>query len=375
MVRRLFTTVLVLLFSLAFASCGIVRIEFPVLGTPSDDDLVNTAAAQTVSALGTEIATGRTGTVTVPVIVVKTSTVTLTPKPKPAGTDTPGPDCNRAAFIRDVTIPDGSTILPNSDFTKTWELKNTGTCTWNKNYSVIFANKGQAFSGAASTQLMKDGEVKPGESVIATVSLRAPGEPGDYESYWNLRAADNQVFGTGPSGAIPFFVKFHVAEEYSFAEHLCSAQWSSGAGGVPCPGKDGDSQGYVLPVQNPTMEDNQQRDGLGWLSVAQPVSNGFLVGRYPAVMVPPHSDFRATLSCNLGTTGCYVRFMITYQVDNGPEQVLGEWNEGYEGGVTEVVKDLDMVGGRSTSFNFYLYVNGALDQGKGVWFFPRIIKN
>jgi hypothetical protein len=70
-----------------------------------------------------------------------------------------------------------------------------------------------------------------------------------------------------------------------------------------------------------------------------------------------------------------VHFKVTYSVDNGAEQLLGEWNEGYEGGVTEAVKDLDMVAGRSTMFYFYVNVNGAPDQSKALWFFPRIIKN
>jgi hypothetical protein len=374
MVRRLFAASLLIVVSLVLASCRMIFA--PIVGTPSEDDYVNTAAAETVSALGTEIASGRTGTVTVPVIVIKTPTVTLTPKPKTTHTVTPsGPECNRATFVRDITIPDGSTILPNSLFTKTWELKNTGTCAWNKTYSVVFAGKGTAMSGAALTQLMADGEVKPGETVFASVSLRAPNEPGEYQGYWNLRAGNDAVFGTGTNGSAPFYVKIRVAKEYSFAEHLCSAQWSSGAGNLPCPGKDGDSHGFVLPLSNPTMEDNQSREGLGWITMAQPVSGGYIVGKFPPVIVPEHSDFRATLSCDPSSSGCYIHFKVTYKVDNGDEQVLDEWNEGYEGGVTEAVKDLDMVAGRSTAFYFYLYVTGTPDQGKGLWFLPRIINN
>jgi len=35
-----------------------------------------------------------------------------------------------AKFVLDVTIPDNSVISSNTAFTKTWRLKNTGTCTW-----------------------------------------------------------------------------------------------------------------------------------------------------------------------------------------------------------------------------------------------------
>jgi hypothetical protein len=70
-----------------------------------------------------------------------------------------------------------------------------------------------------------------------------------------------------------------------------------------------------------------------------------------------------------------VHFKITYRVDNGGEQLLGEWNEGYEGGVTDVVKDLDMVAGKSTAFYFYVSVTGTPSQSRALWFQPRIIKN
>jgi hypothetical protein len=347
-------------------------------GTPGPEDLVNTAAAQTVSALGTEIATGRTGTWLPP----KAPTITMTPTALPVTathtitpTATPGPDCNRASFEKDITIEDGSTILPNSVFTKTWELKNAGTCAWNTSYSVIFAGQGIAMGGPANAPILKDGQVKPGETVRVSVTMRSPGEPGDYEGYWSLRSGDGKVFGIGPSGTTPFFVKIHVAGEFSFADHLCSAQWSSGAGDLPCPGTNGDSKGYALPLKNPTLEDNKEREGAGWQTVPQAVANGFIVGKFPAMMVPEHSDFRATLSCAPGESGCYVHFKVTYRVDNGAEQVLGEWNEGTEGGVTEAVADLDAAAGRSTEFFFYVYNVGNPAQSKGLWFNPRIIRN
>jgi hypothetical protein len=217
--------------------------------------------------------------------------------------------------------------------------------------------------------------VKPGETVKVSVALRAPGEPGDYEGYWMLRSGSSKLFGTGPNGAAPFFVKIKVSDNfYSFAEQACSAQWSTGAGELPCPGKEGDSQGYVVPLRDPTLEDNQPQEGPGILTLPQPVSGGWIVGKFPPVIVPEDSDFRAVLSCQPGASGCYVRFRVTYRIDNGEELTLGEWNEGYEGGVTRAIKDLDMAYGRSTAFYFYVYVNGTPDQSKAIWFDPRITK-
>ena len=35
-----------------------------------------------------------------------------------------------AQFVADVTVPDGARYDPNAAFTKTWRLRNIGTCTW-----------------------------------------------------------------------------------------------------------------------------------------------------------------------------------------------------------------------------------------------------
>ncbi len=64
-------------------------------------------------------------------------TVTGTP-PTATPTRTPGPatvppsSCDKAQFVSDVTIPDGTVMSPGQKFTKTWSLKNVGTCAWVK---------------------------------------------------------------------------------------------------------------------------------------------------------------------------------------------------------------------------------------------------
>ncbi len=383
--RKISAGLCLILFALGLVAC-----QFPGFsqdtGPVTEQQQINTAYAQTLSSIATDIAAGRNPTIVGPRQATPTFTLTPIPaqsqlpptqSPVPGATETPlpGPDCNRATFVGDTTFPDGATILPGSTLTKTWELKNSGTCIWTPSYSVVFAGRGTAMGAEAKTALISSGEVKPGESAKVSVIMHAPSEPGDYEGYWMLRSPDNQTFGTGAKGAAPFFVKLHVAKEFTFAEQGCLAKWQSSAGDLPCPGADGDSHGFVLPGQNPVMEDNQAHEGPGWVVQPQPVAGGWIVGKFPAVMVPEHSDFRATVSCTPNESGCYIKFKITYQVDNGSEQVLGEWNEGADGNVTEIIKDLNMVSGRNTAFNFYLYVNGAPDQSKGVWFNPRIVQN
>ena len=62
-------------------------------------------------------------------------------------TPTPGTSCGRSIpqYISDDGI-DGTTYAPNTPFTKTWTVKNTGTCTWDSRYLVF------QISGAFMTQ-------------------------------------------------------------------------------------------------------------------------------------------------------------------------------------------------------------------------------
>src|SRR5512133_582347 len=44
--------------------------------------------------------------------------------------------CDNSVFVADVTIPDNTVVTPGQAFTKTWSLKNTGTCNWSTAYKV-----------------------------------------------------------------------------------------------------------------------------------------------------------------------------------------------------------------------------------------------
>ena len=78
----------------------------------------------------------------IPTTAIPTSTP-ITPTPTtsaPTSTSIPTEAAciDSAAFVADVTIPDYSVVAPNTPFTKTWRLKNTGSCTWNSSYLVAY---------------------------------------------------------------------------------------------------------------------------------------------------------------------------------------------------------------------------------------------
>jgi hypothetical protein len=142
---------------------------------------------------------------------------TATPNPtepgQPTATSTPVPTpivvgcTDQAAFVSDVTIPDNTNLLPGQSFVKTWRLRNTGTCTWDSTYALVFVG-GDQMGGAFSVPLGRS--VAPGQTVDLSVTLTAPTATGTFQGKWQLRNADGDLFGIGRSADDPFWVKVVV---------------------------------------------------------------------------------------------------------------------------------------------------------------------
>ncbi len=204
------TTALVLLLS---TSIILSACNFP--GTGATSDLFATSAAQTVSARLTQPAgPGTDGTTPPePPQIATTEAPTTEEPPTPTVTLTPTITqttipCDRVAFVSDVTIPDGEELDPNESFTKTWRLKNDGSCTWTSSYALIF-DSGDSMDGPASKQLTS-GTVAPGATMDISVNLTAPSSPGTYKGYWKLRNGSGVNFGIGTDGTNPFWVEIEV---------------------------------------------------------------------------------------------------------------------------------------------------------------------
>jgi hypothetical protein len=98
---------------------------------------------------------------------------------------------DEAAFVADVTIPDGSVIQPGASFLKTWRVRNSGTTTWTTSYSLRFVADNR-MNGPASVSLPR--KVAPGELVEVSVNLTSPQEAGRHRSTWKLHNAQGQAF-------------------------------------------------------------------------------------------------------------------------------------------------------------------------------------
>jgi len=133
-------------------------------------------------------------------------TPTLTPTFTPTPTQTPIPTpCDAAQFVTDVTIVDDSTVFTGAEFTKTWRLRNSGTCTWTSGYQLVF-DHGDRMS-APDAAMVTSGTVPPGSTVDVSVTLKAPPDAGTYQGYFKLRNPSGVLFGIGADGNTAFWVK------------------------------------------------------------------------------------------------------------------------------------------------------------------------
>jgi hypothetical protein len=95
-------------------------------------------------------------------------------------------------FEADITVPDNTRVEVGQSFTKTWRIRNTGTCSWTQGYQWTFVD-GEKMGGPDSVAVP---ETPPGESAEVSVSLVAPGQEGRHQGYWQMCVNESECFGT-----------------------------------------------------------------------------------------------------------------------------------------------------------------------------------
>ena len=179
-----------LLFVVAASVALLASCNFP--SQPSPQELAATAAAQTVSAQLTELSAASPTLPATNTPVPPPPTGTPSPPPPPSPTVTPG--CSEASqYVSDVTIPDNTLMTPGQNFTKTWRLRNSGTCNWTTAYDAVFVD-GNAMGGAASVALA--GSVPSNSTVDLSVNMSAPSTNGTFRATYRLRNDKDVLFGT-----------------------------------------------------------------------------------------------------------------------------------------------------------------------------------
>lgn len=396
--RRLIPALILLI--LLLGACNL-----PSKDTPTQDaaGLIHTIAAQTVEAQMTLDAAGgqngspgdsqtdpggqqdqaQTATPTDMLIPTNTPAPLPTQTQQLAPTITPIP-CDHITWGKDVTIPDGTEMVPGEVFTKTWRLRNTGTCTWTSGYSVVFTS-GDAMGAPPATQLTT-GTVPPGQEIDISMVLEAPVSAGTYQGYFKLRNTDGEIFGLGVDSK-HFWAKITV-EEYSgvmldFIATADDASWGSGAGSIDF-GGPGDIQldygvtitptnGYVTTQNNIVLEGGGA-SGVILETRPKQENDGYIVGRYPEYKVAAGDYIKARIgflaeapngACGSGNA----IFQINYTIGNdlGTMTKLGSWQDKCDGSLQKIQVDLLALKGKTVRFYIIVKANGDATDDKAIW--------
>ena len=135
---------------------------------------------------------------------VGNNVIVLAPTPTPA---TEPALCDKVQLIADVTVPDGTVFAPGATFTKTWRLKNVGSCTWTTSYRIVFFS-GEQMGAPASANFTVN--IPPGGMVDFALNMTAPSAPGSYRGYWMFQNANGALFGIGSQGDKPWWLDIRV---------------------------------------------------------------------------------------------------------------------------------------------------------------------
>jgi hypothetical protein len=99
--------------------------------------------------------------------------------------------CYGLSFVSDVTIPDNTPVTAGQAFTKTWKVKNAGSCAWDAGFKFAFTG-GEQMGGATYTL---PSAVAAGAVTDISVAMTAPSKTGTLRGNWRMSTAAGQYFG------------------------------------------------------------------------------------------------------------------------------------------------------------------------------------
>lgn len=114
------------------------------------------------------------------------------------------PDCDdQLRFVDDLTVPDGTEVSPGEEITKRWLIRNEGTCSWNRSYSLQLIS-GLSLGAGTIHQLYP---ARQSTEAVLEIQFTAPDNPGRYNTWWQAYDPDGNRFGD------PIFMDIAVVTE------------------------------------------------------------------------------------------------------------------------------------------------------------------
>ena len=213
--RLVSVQILIVVGAILLSACGATAAtEVPT--TTVEPNAIRTEAVQTFSADLTATAfaapTNTPAATPTPLVILSPAVTSTGGAPfgatAPAGGVVPTSGCYGLSFVSDVTIPDNTPVTAGQTFTKTWKVKNAGSCAWDAGFKFAFTG-GEQMGGTTYTL---PATVAAGAVTDISVSMTAPNKTGTLRGNWRMSTASGQFFGDevyvqvvigGGSGAAP----------------------------------------------------------------------------------------------------------------------------------------------------------------------------
>jgi hypothetical protein len=180
---------------LLLAACGGGEADSTPTVSPEE---IQTQAIETFGALLTQTALAAPTETPLPILTASptfaafsTSTAGTLPvvsQPTIAGTAS----CYQLRYVSDVSIPDNTQMAPGQSFTKTWKVRNAGSCAWEAGFKFTFVG-GEQMSGVTFTL---PAAVPANTDLDISVAMVAPtNKAGTLRGNWRMQTAAGQFFG------------------------------------------------------------------------------------------------------------------------------------------------------------------------------------
>ncbi len=301
--------------------------------------------------------------------------------PTVAATAVPSGGCTlNMAYVADVTIPDGTVMTPGNAFSKTWRVRNSGTCEWKDGTQLVFAD-GEQMRGPAAVNVPS---TAPDAAADISVNLIAPAAPGRYVGRWRMRSPDGTVYGSltvvivipstptvvPTSTPAPTDTPSPLTELFNFHDKAGSAIWTGTSGSLTYPGSTGDPKGFVMLQDGQKLHDNNAYNRVlethpTW------VTAGFIQGLYTVGEIKTGDRFRARAGFLYGAG--VTEGKVTYIIRGGDGTTVGSFGLTRQDAILQIDLDLAPLVGKTNQIILRVEANNTdAAQDWACWVNPRI---
>ncbi|XP_043932492.1 protein ILRUN isoform X1 [Protopterus annectens] len=167
------------------------------------------------------------------------------------------------SFVEDITIGEGESVPPDTQFTKTWRIQNTGAESWPPGVCLKYVG-GDQF-GHVNMVMVRS--LDPQEMTDVSVQMRSPGAPGMYQGQWRMCTATGLYFGG--ENVIWVILSVEIGGLLGVTQQLSSFETEFNT--QPHRKLEGNYNPFASPQKNRQPEENNIKDpgGPGFESVTK----------------------------------------------------------------------------------------------------------